>query len=926
MLIDNLTIQCFRGISDSISLDFSAPLTVLYAPNGTGKTSICDAVEWVLCGSVGRLDKDESIRCKLGDSGVETLVEASVLHQDSPFFIKRVLSGSDAPLYRKDNASDYRVTSEQELLRCFVTSLPPNGNSNRAKVDWVRSTRFLESDSLSLLIDNDKESNDRRKLIFSNLFGVAEYQNNERDLNRILGKLPSEKKIKTEKEKINKKISGYEELIKKLIAEQSAPYRDHALSLLNTIAEYLNERKNTVQEADAQEYHKLLELKYIQNNQALDEQKSSLLYVRENITSYRDDVSKADMLKNCIKVNNEKLTALNNDLTYKKQELEERRKKFNLREELICELSEVISDIKSEKLIWKQLYEQYRAPDLEPRSPKTRVDQFIDYIAAGEGRVFSLKERNTEVDKCIKLLPAYLNRHGQLNGINIELEALQARQPIRDAQRPLAEQVSEVKAQLDTLQASREKTLGELELLLSSGKRYVETHGQDSECPLCEYKYDSNQALREKIDMRLSKLSNKSKEEAVLTLRHDDLSQRLLQENSYLRKIEKLVGQKNHLSREIQETEDRFLLAGITRDELSQTVTLSNRLESIRKQNNNTINEITQSIEPYKRAYDSAKKLDEMLIKIRALSSSWLRKFELHHADNITIDSLGDAFSTLESLLEEQSALSKKRHEDEKPLIKKIADDLSKLGNEKNTKLLDVSTAKSELALISNSIEDFKRKWATISSEKDINEFEIEKAAAAISAKARILNEIKSLFAKVSEYFVKIRESEKKESEYGLYKKELAEAQEELTEWHNQENARYVIEKEVNLIKEEIRRFIAQEISPLSNIINTLYLRAQGNRFINSIEARASKDGLLEWIAELDEEGESFDKMRSLSQGQRQDLALAIFLARARSLGGTFFLDEPLAHLDDLNRVALLDTLRIIVSEKRSANPLVNGH
>jgi DNA repair protein SbcC/Rad50 len=59
-----------------------------------------------------------------------------------------------------------------------------------------------------------------------------------------------------------------------------------------------------------------------------------------------------------------------------------------------------------------------------------------------------------------------------------------------------------------------------------------------------------------------------------------------------------------------------------------------------------------------------------------------------------------------------------------------------------------------------------------------------------------------------------------------------------------------------------------------------------------------------------------------LSQGQRQDLALAIFLARARSLGGTFFLDEPLAHLDDLNRIALLDTLRIIVSEKRHPVPL----
>ena len=55
MLIDQLNIQKFRGISDYLSLDLTAALTVIYAPNGTGKTSICDALEWLLCGSIGRL-------------------------------------------------------------------------------------------------------------------------------------------------------------------------------------------------------------------------------------------------------------------------------------------------------------------------------------------------------------------------------------------------------------------------------------------------------------------------------------------------------------------------------------------------------------------------------------------------------------------------------------------------------------------------------------------------------------------------------------------------------------------------------------------------------------------------------------------------------------------------------------------------------
>ena len=70
-------------------------------------------------------------------------------------------------------------------------------------------------------------------------------------------------------------------------------------------------------------------------------------------------------------------------------------------------------------------------------------------------------------------------------------------------------------------------------------------------------------------------------------------------------------------------------------------------------------------------------------------------------------------------------------------------------------------------------------------------------------------------------------------------------------------------------------------------------------------------------------EGLAMDPDRRFSQGQKQDFALSIFLARARGLGGTFFLDEPLAHLDDLNRVALLDVFRAICLESHSRLSIV---
>ena len=179
-------------------------------------------------------------------------------------------------------------------------------------------------------------------------------------------------------------------------------------------------------------------------------------------------------------------------------------------------------------------------------------------------------------------------------------------------------------------------------------------------------------------------------------------------------------------------------------------------------------------------------------------------------------------------------------------------------------------------------------------------------------------SEVNDLLKKTEEYFGKIGEQKKKDSEINVFRKELNETEKELEEWLNQKEARSIIEKEIAGIQAEVKNFVSREIKPLSTTISTLYLRAQGNKFITLISAEPTKDGLLNWIAELDDKGNSFDKMQALSQGQRQDLALSIFLARARSLGGTFFLDEPLSHLDDLNRVALVDTLRVIVSEDNS--------
>lgn len=60
MKIKNITIQGFRGFNEKQSLDFHDRLTLISAPNSCGKTSISEALEWILYGITSRVEKADS--------------------------------------------------------------------------------------------------------------------------------------------------------------------------------------------------------------------------------------------------------------------------------------------------------------------------------------------------------------------------------------------------------------------------------------------------------------------------------------------------------------------------------------------------------------------------------------------------------------------------------------------------------------------------------------------------------------------------------------------------------------------------------------------------------------------------------------------------------------------------------------------------
>ncbi len=190
----------------------------------------------------------------------------------------------------------------------------------------------------------------------------------------------------------------------------------------------------------------------------------------------------------------------------------------------------------------------------------------------------------------------------------------------------------------------------------------------------------------------------------------------------------------------------------------------------------------------------------------------------------------------------------------------------------------------------------------------------IDKALGEVARNLETLEVASTRLNAASDALANARQASERERQSAAERQNLSVLEKQLSDYERVNRRRGIINDAVTSLHSATSSFITSQVQPLCDVITALYCRAQSNPFITKIEA-SEQNGMHHWKATADEI--SLEAIAQMSQGQRQDLALAIFLSRARQIRGTFFLDEPLLHLDDLNRVGLLDILRVIVSERR---------
>jgi DNA repair exonuclease SbcCD ATPase subunit len=199
MLLDQLRSRAIRGIGPELQLNLSARVTLIHAPNGTAKTSLCDAVEWLFTGEIARLHDALS---KSEGKGVPNVCWPKLV----PFAECELRIGSEHLRARREGVAEpnrvqltkgtnWQETSLDELLsRLTPGALPASANvlqRLKSRRSWFRAVRFLEAHALDLLLDSSVEGNEVRDLVFCDLFGIGELERAKRDLGKIVKELQS---------------------------------------------------------------------------------------------------------------------------------------------------------------------------------------------------------------------------------------------------------------------------------------------------------------------------------------------------------------------------------------------------------------------------------------------------------------------------------------------------------------------------------------------------------------------------------------------------------------------------------------------------------------------------------------------------------------------------------------------------------------
>ncbi|GAC1039551.1 hypothetical protein thsps117_43090 [Pseudomonas sp. No.117] len=856
-----VTIQNFRGIPDELVVPLDAPLTVIHAANGTGKSTICYALEWLITGKVADLNGVD-LECQWG-KGV-TLVSAKCLIDNKP----NVLTRTKSSLWMAEGGGSKKKISDDFLLE-MLTPTTISGKSTialrRAKRGWLRNSRWLYSNSLALLIDNNKA--EERQQIFADILGFGHLTSTLRDLRDYKKALPNTRGLSEKVTRLNTEI----EILKKSIAINS-PAKNIALINLETIFKALP----PVVEGSISEQLEAAQLRVKVLNRKQHREMSTLKTLHEQWPQYHNSLQQIQSLRQSVDAATQQQKQASEDQVLRASELSEAQQKLSDAERSIKWANESL-------LILYDWQSVSTAPGVEEYFQNTNTSQLE--LTANFAELNWDSDHQEQWKEAIFLLSTNFQRIMELDRQKNDLTAFPVAPATNyDEKVRLSDAAKNMRIRAEADFDALSNILGKLRAI---GSEIAHSH-DDTHCPLCNYDWLTTHKLRQEISSNTEALA------PGLDAVADALTQARQKEQEAINTLALATSQKSahdsYLSRydsinqELQSFAKRtkyFQIMGVQDFSGMSLAGLANLKSRI----------------------NSAINTRRILTKLAEIEKFF---------GNTPVNSASARVSNAAEHLERYKKHFQDQFNQYEPLrarLNIVAHGLLQTIQSKASEIAAVNTSIAAATAITSSFESYWRELfgnqPVLIESYELMRRQLEQRENEIIHHSKMLDECEAVVSADTDS-IKLRTLEQ----------ELTDLTSKL-----KIGIDYITKADqaIEQYSLHVKQFTASSLKPLLSPAAELFSRMHANEVYKGLGVSGGEDAL-KWTVFAEGHESALDAEGKLSQGQRQDLALSLYLARARNTGGSFFLDEPIAHLDDLNRVAMLDIFRLAATSMPSMN------
>lgn len=985
--LSKIILEAFRGYRDKVTFDFTLPnnkiadIIAIYAPNGFGKTSFFDGIEWNTKGKIERFEENSKIK-----NSAEMFGGSILKNRESN------LNNGSVSLFDQQNLHFTRITSSSDKWDLLPGRLDPNNTSPLKNIVNYKTHKKIEilpqSRIDSFLSSNTPEEKYQALLDFWD-------GNDESDYFVGVSKFYEE----SEKERINITIE-IGKIIEK-IAELTTS--ESKISFFNSLVQEINSNKNS--SFDVQQFTENTSetefentVKTINNNTASissrlrqTELRQVQLITLEN--GFDLFIKNKELVVNVTNEVGSLQSILNNfsQLDTKKQERKEldtklQKEQIDLNEVKLISLSkkqflpiiDKINKLVDEKnsitegkpaLIQLKNNQEKEIETKTERLKKLLANEIkynenSDHLATLLNTIEANKKIRTSSNNRLSLCKKIKEKRNNIvtdtrneitiiqNILSLKLESFCDKEYIYTEFKNLASEIKDQFTEIGILNVklkelridySKKGTLNEnLQKIIELGRDYI-SQTETNTCPLCKAPQDDFETLLscissqkedalgldqsfEKIQSLQSDIENQSNdlnqkyESLLISLRKisSELADKLAIINSKILKTELLINY--YISIETLIDIENKKLSSQYEVIKTENDLLKLQLESLKELKESLPQSITESKKQFIELREKINGSDQQIEKIEAEI-----KVLFQDPKYIEVTLFLEKRAVTKSYYIERG-LDKMIEKAEKDVLT-LKEKITLLQSEtdeliKNTKDKNKDTTQKKLTEKTIELKNIEDKISQYESQyKSI----IEKDEITMEIIAQNLSDNKDTIQDLKDMDVKLRELQ---TNIQVMQQNIELNQIKLRYKEKQERLKTVKETTEKLatLKVQLSDFLTEKINSVFNqqIINDIYKKIDPHPDFKTIKLEPQFDGIKPKLfikAVNDENKDEIDPVLYLSSAQVNILSLSIFLAKALQnkdvMINTIFMDDPIQYLDSINVLSFIDLLRSITTDKQ---------